>query len=268
MKEPTNYSYAKKTGDDDVGKRIALRREDLDMSRQELAAETGVSYSYISQIETGQRMPSYKQQIAIAQTLGVTLNDLFGDQDAAFTKPDTCASLPAARVTFNEAVEQAAQALEALPVARRLDAMSKLNLRITRGVVEDERKRGGGLQPAGWIEQLAPGEVFVFGSNPKGVHAGGASRQAFEKFGATWGQASGLSGQSYAIISGGGLKTLAAEAKKFIKFAKAHSELRFLLTPVGTGLAGNRVDEVAPFFADVPDNVVMPAEFLDALAEN
>lgn len=47
--------------------------------------------------------------------------------------------------------------------------------------------------------ELNANEVFVFGSNLNGVHAGGAARIAIEKFGAVWGKGVGLQGQSYAI---------------------------------------------------------------------
>ena len=49
------------------------------------------------------------------------------------------------------------------------------------------------------IEELSSGEIFVFGSNLNGNHYGGAARIAYEKFGAEWGVAEGLSGSTYAI---------------------------------------------------------------------
>jgi hypothetical protein len=49
------------------------------------------------------------------------------------------------------------------------------------------------------IASLQENEIFVFGSNMNGNHAGGAARMAVEKFGAIEGQASGLQGQSFAI---------------------------------------------------------------------
>ena len=52
-----------------------------------------------------------------------------------------------------------------------------------------------------FITELKPNEVFVFGSNLQGMHAGGAARIAHERFGAVWGQGVGLQGQSYAIPS-------------------------------------------------------------------
>ncbi len=51
----------------------------------------------------------------------------------------------------------------------------------------------------GKITSLKENEIFVFGSNLKGVHAGGAARMAVTHFGAVMGQGVGLQGQSYAI---------------------------------------------------------------------
>ena len=39
-----------------------------------------------------------------------------------------------------------------------------------------------------YITQLAPNEVFVFGSNLQGKLGGGADRLAYREFGAEWGQ--------------------------------------------------------------------------------
>lgn len=50
-----------------------------------------------------------------------------------------------------------------------------------------------------WIHDLAPNEVFVFGSNLGGMHGGGAARIAYRCFGAKMGVGVGLQGQSYAI---------------------------------------------------------------------
>ena len=50
-----------------------------------------------------------------------------------------------------------------------------------------------------WVNELKENEVFVFGSNLKGMHGGGAARVAYDKFGAVWGQGVGMQGQSYAI---------------------------------------------------------------------
>ena len=49
------------------------------------------------------------------------------------------------------------------------------------------------------VTHLDKDEIFVFGSNLAGNHAGGAARTAYKHFGAVMGQGVGLQGQSYAI---------------------------------------------------------------------
>lgn len=111
------------------------------------------------------------------------------------------------------------------------------------------------------IESLAPGEVFVFGSNAQGAHGAGAARTAYEKFGAVWGQGSGLQGQSYGIDTMSGFEVLRREVAEFVSVARQHPELTFLLTPVGCGIAGYAAADVAPLFTNAPGNVELPAQF-------
>ena len=114
------------------------------------------------------------------------------------------------------------------------------------------------------ITSLQPGEIFVFGSNLQGLHAGGAARIAGEKFGAVWGQGVGLQGRSYAIPTmQGGVETIRPYVDEFIAFAKAHRELTFLVTPIGCGIAGFDVEDIAPLFKEAMtvDNIVLPESF-------
>ena len=114
------------------------------------------------------------------------------------------------------------------------------------------------------ITSLGPNEVFVFGSNIRGQHLGGAARVAFDKFGAVWGQGVGLQGQSYAIPTmEGGVDYVAGYVDEFILFAKAHPELFFWVTRIGCGIAGFREEEIAPLFeaASDLDNVALPESF-------
>ena len=117
------------------------------------------------------------------------------------------------------------------------------------------------------IRQLAPGEVFVFGSNAQGYHGGGAARTAMDKFGAVWGQGEGLQGSSYAIPTMEGRSRMAVAIGRFIDFASAHPDLHFLVTPIGCGIAGYRFVDVAPLVrpATALSNVSLPAEFWDVL---
>ena len=98
-----------------------------------------------------------------------------------------------------------------------------------------------------YIDALLPSQVFVFGSNALGYHTGGASRTAKKLFGAIWGQAEGLQGQSYAIPVdfGKGVRKdteVKAAVDRFIDFARKHSELFFFVTRVGCGIAGYHDD--------------------------
>ena len=116
-----------------------------------------------------------------------------------------------------------------------------------------------------FITELKPGEIFVFGSNLGGFHAGGAARVANHKFGAEWGVGVGLTGQCYAIPTmQGGVETIKPYTDEFVAFAAQHPELTFLVTRIGCGIAGFRDEEIAPLFADALDapNVVLPESFV------
>ena len=89
------------------------------------------------------------------------------------------------------------------------------------------------------ISELKENEIFVFGSNLAGAHGGGAARFAYERFGAVWGEGVGLHGQTYAIPTmQGGVETIKPYVDAFIRFAKEHSRLTFLVTRIGCGIAG------------------------------
>ncbi len=112
-----------------------------------------------------------------------------------------------------------------------------------------------------FITSLEPNEIFVFGSNLKGMHGGGAAYIAYRKFGAIMGQGVGLQGQSYAIPTmQGGVETIRPYVDEFIEFAKQHPELTFLVTRIGCGIAGFTDEEIAPLFeaAHEVENVVLP----------
>ena len=123
-----------------------------------------------------------------------------------------------------------------------------------------------------YIDTLLPRQIFVFGSNALGYHTGGASGTARKKFGAVWGQAEGLQGQSYAIpVDYGKNIRKDAEVKaavgRFVAFAKVHPDLFFLVTRVGCGIAGYHDEEMAQFFIDALEmkNVSLPKSFVEAL---
>jgi len=112
-----------------------------------------------------------------------------------------------------------------------------------------------------FITELQPNEIFVFGSNLRGMHGGGAAYIAHRKFGAIMGQGVGLQGQSYAIPTmQGGVETIKPYVDEFIEFAKEHQNLTFLVTRIGCGIAGFTDNEISPLFnaAHEVENIVLP----------
>lgn len=117
------------------------------------------------------------------------------------------------------------------------------------------------------ITSLKENEVFVFGSNLAGQHIGGAAKQAHEEFGAEMGVGEGMTGQCYAFPTLGKnfeklpLHMLMRSVRKLYNRCLDYPKYVFLLTPVGTGIAGYDVSEIAPLFKNHPRNIVMPEEF-------
>lgn len=120
----------------------------------------------------------------------------------------------------------------------------------------------------GFISTLQPDEVFVFGSNLRGIHAGGAARTAHQHFGAEMGNGVGIQGQSYAIPTmQGGVETIAPYVDEFISYARQHPERKFLVTPIGCGIAGFDVEDIAPLFREAAGvgNISLPKQFWEVL---
>ena len=108
------------------------------------------------------------------------------------------------------------------------------------------------------------GEIFVFGSNLKGMHGGGAAYIAYRKFGAIMGQGVGLQGQSYGIPTmQGGVETIRPYVDEFIEFAMEHPTLTFLVTRIGCGIAGFTDEEIAPLFEKASWTVATPVKSTD-----
>lgn len=118
-------------------------------------------------------------------------------------------------------------------------------------------------------------DVFVFGSNRRGIHGAGAAKFAAQRHGAQRGVGEGITGTAYALptkatpYDGLSLDQIRAHVQTFLAHAAAHPADRFLLTKVGCGLAlsfrtpaGAQVkadyteQDIAALFGDAPDNVV------------
>ena len=119
-----------------------------------------------------------------------------------------------------------------------------------------------------FITTLQPNEIFVFGSNLGGIHAGGAARMARLHFGAEMGNGVGIQGQSYAIPTmQGGVETIKPYVDEFIAYASQHPDKQFLVTPIGCGIAGFRAEEIAPLFKDAKniENISLPEDFWEII---
>lgn len=123
------------------------------------------------------------------------------------------------------------------------------------------------------ITELKANEVFVFGSNLNGNHAGGAARTARLNFGALQGLGNGKQGNSYAIptITKEWGTMTSHQMKPFVEefkyFAESNPHLTFLVTEIGCGIAGMTPKEIAPLFQSTVDlpNVHLPARFWEVL---
>ena len=97
-------------------------------------------------------------------------------------------------------------------------------------------------------------EIFVFGSNLRGIHGAGAAVFAVRHHGAIMGQGMGLQGNSYALptkdhrIQTLPLQDIGRHVAAFLEFTKIRPDLLFNVTRVGCGLAGYTDEQVAPLF--------------------
>ncbi|MBU3848099.1 MAG: hypothetical protein H9855_14240 [Candidatus Acinetobacter avistercoris] len=117
------------------------------------------------------------------------------------------------------------------------------------------------------IKSLTEDTVFVFGSNLAGTHAGGAAKTALLHFGAIKGVGRGWSGQSYAIptmnehLQQMPLSQIQHYIEDFKIYTKNHPKIKYFITSLGCGVAGYKVEEIAPMFKGISKNVIFPASF-------
>lgn len=119
-----------------------------------------------------------------------------------------------------------------------------------------------------FVKTLQSNEIFVFGSNLRGIHAGGAAHMAYQRFGAEMGNGVGIQGQSYAIPTmQGGVETIRPYVDEFIAYASQHPDKQFLVTSIGCGIAGFEAEEIAPLFMPAVnvENISLPESFWEVL---
>lgn len=193
---------------------------------------------------------------------------------------------PSGDVMFDRPVASELFKTEDIIKAFRSNNISSIerSLKGVRGVkFEDSGNKEREFTPEN-ITSLKPNEIFVFGSNTEGKHGKGAALIAKNNFRAIYGQAEGLQGQSYAIITKdltkgersiplnlktginirGGI-TIGLGIENFLRFAIDNPKLKFYVTKIGSSLAGYTTNEIKNLFVNslhlVPDNVILPKEY-------
>ena len=154
-----------------------------------------------------------------------------------------------------------------LPPSLRL-VVNEFEKKYGNKIIKEEQYMYDRMYTPDRISSLKKHEVFVFGSNLAGMHAGGAARLAADRFGAVWGQGVGLQGQSYAIPTmQGGVETIRPYVDEFISFALDHPELTFYVTRIGCGIAGFAAKDIAPLFSKAMEvvNVILPEDFVKVI---
>lgn len=121
------------------------------------------------------------------------------------------------------------------------------------------------------IHTLKANEIFVFGSNYKGVHGAGSAKQAKHYFNAVWGVSEGFTGQCYAIptkdldIKSLPLDMIEKHVERFIDQTYIKNHLTFYVTPIATGLAGYNAQDIAPMFRLCNRNCIFEIEWQEYL---
>lgn len=126
--------------------------------------------------------------------------------------------------------------------------------------------------------------IFVFGSNTQGRHGKGAALIAKTQFGAKYGQAKGLQGKSFAIVTKDLTKTkhpsvskafIIEQITRLYDFAEANTRLSFYIaySGIGTNLNAYSPQDMADMFSyhtlkRIPDNIVFEETFAKLLTSH
>lgn len=118
-------------------------------------------------------------------------------------------------------------------------------------------------------------KIFVFGSNTEGRHGAGAALNARQQWGAIYGQSKGLQGRSYAIITKDlskgyrsvSLESIQDQVNELWEFVRNNQDKEFFVSAIGCGLAGFKIEEIAPMFYTFLDfkNVELNEDFKNYL---
>jgi hypothetical protein len=130
----------------------------------------------------------------------------------------------------------------------------------------------------GIINTINSNQIFVFGSNTQGRHGKGSALFAKNKCGAIYGQAKGLQGNSYAIITKDlttyvhpsiSKECIIEQINELYEYANNNLDKEFIVAYSGKGsnLNGYSPIEMANFFNQtyIPTNMVFEEEFYNLI---
>lgn len=170
-------AMSQRSGSEALGALIRARREELGMSRRQLVEATGLSYPYVSQLETGYRLPSSTALRNLAGALQMSTDELVSvmpeersatgrgrDRSGWFhnddhqpsassapattggSPPSTRGSRPSTRRLRRDTaavVNEAVALLATVPPKQRLSALSRVQEELMAGLVDEEVRRAG-----------------------------------------------------------------------------------------------------------------------------
>ncbi len=117
------------------------------------------------------------------------------------------------------------------------------------------------------IHSLTKNQIIIVGTNSSGQHISGAANQAFHDFGLKAGVGEGLSGQTYAFptlndkLKQRTHRELLESVTALYQCCIDNSDKEFLMTPVGTGIAGFSHEYMKSLFQYPPENLKLPDEW-------
>lgn len=134
-----------------------------------------------------------------------------------------------------------------------------------------------------YVGNITPSQdtIFVFGSNPEGIHGAGAAAVAVRHFGAIYGIGEGLQGQSYALPTkdlrvreNNGLRSISpqnitAAVRRMYEVARKNSDKNFKIAFRNTdevtlnGYSGWEMIDIFLAAGPMPENVWVSEEWFN-----
>lgn len=145
----------KEAGAEEFGQRLRARREALGLSRRDVVDASGLSYPYVSQLESGYRVPSHRSVARLATALDLEPSEL----SAVLPYPEVVAgqapSRPAGawkanptyqgvtpsarqRSSARQVAAQVAELVSALPRDQRLEVLTRVQRQVLDRMVTEE----------------------------------------------------------------------------------------------------------------------------------